>query len=163
MDTLIITVLLAVIVCIVIGLPIGIAMARRRWVSRAIVTPVLDVMQTMPSFAYLAPLSLSSSASVPPAAIMLTIIYAIPPLVRITEHGICARCSETTVEAAGSMGLTRGQLLRKVQLPMARRTIVVGINQCTMAALSMVVIAAFVDGPGLGKDVRQRAARPQRR
>ena len=83
---------------------------------------------------------------------MLTIVYAIPPLVRITEHGL-RTVSETTVEAAGSMGLTRGQLLRKVQLPMARRTIIVGVNQCTLAALSMVVLTAFVDGPGLGKDV----------
>ena len=83
---------------------------------------------------------------------MLTFIYALPPLVRITEHGIRS-VPETTIEAAGSMGLTRRQLLRKVQLPMARRTIVVGINQCTMAALSMAVIAAFVAGPGLGQDV----------
>jgi glycine betaine/proline transport system permease protein len=148
-DTLIITVI-SVVACVIVGLPLGIAMARRRWLS-AVVTPVLDVMQTMPSFAYLSPLSLIFGIG-PSAAVVLTFIYALPPLVRITEHGIRS-VPETTVEAAGSMGLTARQLLRKVQLPMARRTIVVGLNQCTMAALSMAVIAAFVAGPGLGQDV----------
>jgi glycine betaine/proline transport system permease protein len=148
-DTLIITVI-SVLACIVVGLPLGIGMARRRWLSVA-VTPVLDVMQTMPSFAYLSPLALIFGIG-PSSAVVLTFIYALPPLVRITEHGIRS-VPETTIEAAGSMGLTSGQLLRKVQLPMARRTIVVGINQCTMAALSMAVIAAFVAGPGLGQDV----------
>jgi glycine betaine/proline transport system permease protein len=83
---------------------------------------------------------------------VLTFIYALPPLVRITEHGINT-VSGTTVEAARSMGLTGGQMLRQVQLPMARRTIVVGVNQCTMAALSMATIASLVNGPGLGKPV----------
>ncbi len=148
-DTLIITVI-AVFTCIVIGIPLGIAMARRKLLSPAI-TPVLDIMQTMPSFAYLAPLALIFGIGAS-SAVVLTIIYALPPLVRITEHGI-RTVPDTTIEAAGSMGLTKGQLLRKVQLPMARRTIVVGINQCTMAALSMAVISAFVAGPGLGQDV----------
>ncbi|MDX6358697.1 MAG: glycine betaine/proline transport system permease protein [Nocardioidaceae bacterium] len=148
-DTLIITVI-SVLACMVVGLPLGIAMARRRWLSTA-VTPVLDVMQTMPSFAYLSPLALIFGIG-PSSAVVLTFIYALPPLVRITEHGIRS-VPESTIEAAGTMGLTSTQLLRKVQLPMARRTIVVGINQCTMAALSMAVIAAFVAGPGLGQDV----------
>ena len=149
MDTLIITGI-AVLICCLVGLPLGIAMARRKGVSAA-VTPVLDLMQTMPAFAYLAPLALFfgiGSAS----AVVCTLIYALPPLVRITEHGIRS-VPDSTIEAAGSLGVTRRQLLRQVQLPMARRTIVVGINQCTMAALSMATIAAFVNGPGLGKDV----------
>ena len=146
----VLAVVLAVVVSIVIGVPIGIAMARRKWVSN-VITPVLDVMQTMPSFAYI-PFFVVIFGIGLTCAIMLTIVYAIPPLVRITEHGLRS-VSETTLEAAGSMGLTRGQLLRKVQLPMARRTIIVGVNQCTLAALSMVVLTAFVDGPGLGKDV----------
>jgi glycine betaine/proline transport system permease protein len=125
-------------------------MSRRKWLSAAI-TPVLDIMQTMPSFAYLAPLALIFGIGAS-SAVVLTIIYSLPPLVRITEHGI-RTVPATTIEAAGSMGLTQSQLLRKVQLPMARRTIVVGINQCTMAALSMAVISAFVAGPGLGQDV----------
>lgn len=149
MDTLIIT-LTAVVFCVLTGIPIGIAMARSRPVS-ALITPVLDVMQTMPAFCYLAPLALFFGIG-PAVAVVLTFIYALPPVVRITEHGIRS-VSDTTVEAARSMGLTERQMLRRVQLPMARRTIVVGINQCTMAALSMATIAALVNGPGLGKNV----------
>jgi glycine betaine/proline transport system permease protein len=149
MDTLIIT-SIAVVICVVIGLPLGIAMARRRGLSAA-VTPVLDLMQTMPAFAYLAPLALIFGIGAS-SAVVATLIYALPPLVRITEHGIRS-VPTTTIEAAGSLGSTRRQLLRHVQLPMARRTIIVGVNQCTMAALSMSTIAAFVNGPGLGKPV----------
>ena len=147
--------LLAVVASIIIGIPIGIAMARRRWVSN-VITPVLDVMQTMPSFAYIPFFFVIFGPGVT-CAIVLTIVYSIPPLVRITEHGLHT-ISETTLEAAGSMGLTKRQLLRKVQLPMARRTIIVGVNQCTLAALSMVVLAAYIDGPGLGQDVLQALA-----
>jgi glycine betaine/proline transport system permease protein len=149
MDTLIVT-LLAVVICILIGLPVGIWMARSRAASM-VITPVLDVMQTFPPFCYLAPFALFFGIG-PATAVILTLIYALPPLVRITEHGIRS-VSPTTVEAARSMGLTRGQMLRQVQLPMAKRTIVVGINQSMMAALSMATIAALVNGPGLGRDV----------
>ena len=149
MDTLIVTGV-AVVICCMIGLPLGIAMARRRSVS-AVITPVLDLMQTMPAFAYLAPLALLFGIGAS-AGVVCTLIYALPPLVRITEHGIRSMPA-TTLEAAGSLGVTKGQLLRQVQLPMARRTIVVGINQCTLAALSMATIAAFVNSPGLGKPV----------
>jgi glycine betaine/proline transport system permease protein len=149
MDTLIIT-LLSVVLCILIGLPVGIWMSRSGAVS-ASVTPVLDLMQTVPAFCYLAPLALFFGIG-PAVAVVLTFIYALPPLVRITEHGIRS-VSGTTREAARSMGITRGQMLRQVELPMARRTIVVGINQCMMAALSMATIAALVNGPGLGKPV----------
>jgi glycine betaine/proline transport system permease protein len=148
-DLLIVT-LLAVVFCIVIGLPIGILMARNKTVS-AVVTPVLDVMQTFPPFCYLAPMALFFGIG-PAAALVLTFIYALPPLIRITEHGIKS-VSPTTVEAARSMGLTQRQMLRRVQLPMAKRTIVVGVNQSMMAALSMATIAALVNGPGLGKPV----------
>ncbi|MGI9157149.1 MAG: ABC transporter permease [Marmoricola sp.] len=149
LDLLLVTIV-AVLVCFVIGLPLGIAMARKKSVS-TLVTPVLDLLQTMPPFAYLAPVALFFGIG-PTTAIVLTVAYALPPLVRITEHGITS-VSESTVEAARSMGLTRRQMLRQVQLPMARRTIVVGINQSMMAALSMATIAALVNGPGLGKDV----------
>ncbi len=148
-DLLLVT-LLAVVVCIVVGLPTGIAMARRKSIS-ALITPLLDIAQTLPPFAYLAPIALFFGIG-PTTAIVLTVIYALPPLVRITEHGISS-VPETTIEAARSMGMTSGQLLRRVQLPMARRTIVVGINQSMMAALSMATIAALVNGPGLGKPV----------
>ncbi|HET6651323.1 MAG TPA: ABC transporter permease subunit, partial [Nocardioides sp.] len=149
MDTLIITGV-SVGGCLLVGLPIGIWMARSRAVSAA-VTPVLDLMQTLPAFCYLAPMALFFGIG-PATAVVLTFIYSLPPLVRITEHAIKS-VSATTVEAARSMGLTRSQMLRQVQLPMARRTIVVGINQCTMAALSMATIAALVNGPGLGQPV----------
>ncbi|NUP75661.1 MAG: ABC transporter permease subunit, partial [Sinomonas sp.] len=150
-DTLIVT-FVAVGLCAVLGPPLGIWMARSRRVS-AILTPVLDLMQTLPSFAYLAPLALVFGIG-PAAAIVTTIIYSLPPLVRITEHGI-RNVSPTTLEAVTSMGGTAWQTLAKVQLPMARRTIVVGINQCTMAALSMATIAALINGPGLGQPVLQ--------
>ncbi len=143
---------LSVLVAVAIGLPLGIWMARRRSVS-AFVTPILDVMQTMPSFAYLAPLALFFGIG-PACAIVITLIYALPPVARITEHAIHG-VSESTVEATRSLGVTKSQLLRKVQLPMARRTIVVGINQCTLAALSMATVTALVNGPGLGQDVIQ--------
>jgi glycine betaine/proline transport system permease protein len=115
------------------------------------VTPLLDIAQTMPPFAYLAPVALGFGIG-PTTAIVLTVIYALPPLVRITEHGIRS-VPETTIEAARSLGLTSSQMLRRVELPMAKRTIVVGINQSMMAALSMATIAALVNGPGLGKPV----------
>jgi glycine betaine/proline transport system permease protein len=148
-DLLLVTII-AVVFCFVVGLPTGILMARSRATS-AVVTPVLDIMQTMPPFAYLAPVALGFGIG-PTTAIVLTCIYALPPMIRITEHGIRG-VPDTTIEAARSLGLTRGQMLRQVQLPMARRTIVVGINQSMMAALSMATIAALVNGPGLGKDV----------
>ena len=110
-------------------------------------------MQTMPSFAYLAPLVLVFGIG-PASAVVVTLIYALPPLARITAHGIRS-VSPTTIEAVRSMGSSRWQMLRKVQLPMARRTIIVGLNQCTMAALSMATIAALINGPGLGQPVAQ--------
>ncbi len=140
----------AVAVCVAIGLPLGIWMARSRRATIAF-TPVLDVMQTMPSFAYLVPLVLIFGIG-PASAVMTTLIYALPPLVRISAHGL-RNVSPATIEATTSLGSTSGQILRKVQLPMARRTIIVGLNQTTMAALSMATIAALIDGPGLGGPV----------
>ena len=151
LDLLIVT-FVAVLVCVVIGIPMGIWMARSRRAT-AVLTPVLDAMQTMPSFAYLAPLVLLFGIG-PASAVVTTLIYALPPLARITAHGI-RTVSPTTIEAARSMGTSRGQILRTVQLPMARRTIIVGLNQCTMAALSMATIAALINGPGLGQPVAQ--------
>jgi glycine betaine/proline transport system permease protein len=110
-------------------------------------------MQTMPSFCYLLPLILLFDIG-PAAAVVCTLIYALPPVTRISAHGI-RTVSASTMEATTSMGSTRGQLLRKVQLPMAKRTIIVGVNQTIMAALSMATIAALIDSPGLGKPVIQ--------
>ena len=159
MDTLIIT-FVAVAICVVIGIPVGIWMARSK-VATGVLTPVLDMMQTMPSFAYLTPLALLFGIG-PASAVVVTLVYAIPPLIRITAHGVRS-VSPGTVEAARSIGVTRGQLLRKVQLPMARRTIVVGINQCTMAALSMATIAALRRRSGSRPAGDQGAAEARRR
>jgi glycine betaine/proline transport system permease protein len=140
----------AVGLCAIIGIPIGILMGRSR-VTAAIITPILDVMQTLPSFVYLLPVIVIFGIG-EAAAVIVTLVYALPPIVRITAHGIRA-VPASAIEATTSLGQTRWQLLRKVQLPMAKRTIIVGINQSVMAALSMATIAALIDGPGLGKPV----------
>ncbi len=149
MDTLIVT-FIAVGICLGIGIPIGIWMGRSKRAT-SVITPILDLLQTLPSFVYLLPITLFFSIGVA-AAVIVTLIYALPPVIRISAHGI-RTVSGQTIEAMESLGTSRSQMLRKVQLPMAKRTIIVGVNQTIMAALSMATIAAFVDGPGLGKPV----------
>lgn len=149
MDSLIVT-FMAVALCLVIGIPTGIWMGRSRRAT-AVITPVLDALQTLPSFVYLLPITLFFSIGAA-AAIIVTFIYALPPVIRISAHGIRS-VSPTTIEAMESLGTSRSQMLRKVQLPMARRTIIVGVNQTIMSALSMATIAAFIAGPGLGQPV----------
>ena len=125
--------------------------------ARAVMTTFLDLMQTMPTFVYLMPVVLFFGIGVS-GAIVCTLIYALPPLIRIGGYGISA-VSPTTIEATDSAGQTTWQRLRKVQIPMARKTIIVGLNQTTMAALSMAIIASYVDGPGLGKPVLRALVR----
>lgn len=149
MDTLVLTVA-AVLLALLIGLPIGIAAGLDRRVAQ-VVTPVLDVAQTMPAIVYLAPLSLIFLIG-PASATVVTLVYALPPVIRLTAHGI-RTVPPASVEAAVSLGATGRQRLRQVLLPMARRTIVLGINQTIMAALSMVTVAALIDAPGLGSSV----------
>jgi glycine betaine/proline transport system permease protein len=149
MDTLALTAA-AVIIALLIGIPLGIWAGMSRRVNR-IITPVLDFMQIMPTFVYLAPLTLFFLIG-PASATIATLIYAMPPAIRITAHAIDSVPGNSR-EAADSLGATRGQTLTKVLLPMAKRTIVVGINQCIMAALAMVTICALIDAPGLGKTV----------
>lgn len=149
MDTLALTIA-AVTIALAFGIPLGVWAGLSDRVERTI-TPVLDFMQTMPTFVYLAPLTLFFLIG-PASATIATLIYAAPPVIRITAHGIRS-VSPTTVEAATSMGATRRQTLTKVLLPMSRRTIVLGVNQTIMAALAMVTIAALIDAPGLGKTV----------
>jgi glycine betaine/proline transport system permease protein len=148
-NTLIVT-FVAVVFVLVIGIPLGLWMGNSRRVT-AIVTPVLDVAQTFPSFVYLLPITLFFGIG-PAAAVVVTAIYAAPPVIRITAEGVRA-VDEGVLEATSSLGTTARQRLLSVQLPMARRTIIVGINQSIMAALSMVTIAAFINSPGLGVPV----------
>ena len=143
-------IVLAVILSIVIAVPVGVTAARNDRLD-AILRPVLDAMQTMPSFVYLVPaVMLFGIGNVP--GIFATIIYAVAPAIRLTNLGI-RTVSGDVVEAARSFGTTPRQLLWKVQIPMAVPTIMAGINQTTMMALAMVVIAALVGAGGLGEDV----------
>jgi glycine betaine/proline transport system permease protein len=148
----------AVVVSCVFGILLGVWMAHSRTLS-ALLTPVLDVMQTMPSFVYLLPMSILFGIG-PAAAIIMTLIYAAPPVIRITAHGIRS-VSSTVVEATESLGQTRLQRLWNVELPMAKRTIIVGVNQTMMAALAMATIAAYIDSPGLGQPVLDGLKRGQ--
>ena len=149
LDLLIITGI-SVVLAVVIGIPLAVLIGTSRRAS-SIVTPFLDFMQTMPTFVYLLPIVLFFGIG-PSAAVVSTLIYALPPIIRIAGFGI-REVSATTVEATDSAGQTYWQRLVKVQLPMARKTIIVGLNQTTLAALSMATLAAFVNGPGLGKPV----------
>ncbi|MDC0770525.1 ABC transporter permease [Streptomyces sp. HD] len=151
MDTLALTVS-AVFVALVFAIPLGVWAGLSDRFNR-FVTPFLDLMQTMPAFVYLAPLTLFFQIG-PASATIATLIYAAPPTIRITAHAIRS-VPETTVEAADSLGATRRQSLMKVLLPMSKRTVVMGVNQTIMAALAMVTIAALIDAPGLGKTVVQ--------
>ncbi|MFD9741755.1 ABC transporter permease [Umezawaea sp. NPDC059074] len=149
MDTLALT-LAAVVIALLFGIPIGVWAGLSDRFNK-IITPVLDFMQTMPTFVYLAPLTLFFLIG-PASATIATLIYAAPPAIRLTAYGI-RNVPGDTVEASESLGATRGQTLTKVLLPTAKRTIVLGVNQTMMAALSMVTIAALIDAPGLGKTV----------
>ncbi|MFM0079912.1 ABC transporter permease [Paraburkholderia sediminicola] len=142
--------LVATVLSVSLGVPLGILTSRSAWLRRVLL-PTLDVMQTLPSFVYLIPvLMLFGLGKVP--AILATIIYALPPLIRLTDLGIRHVDSEV-VEAARAFGTTRWQLLVNVQMPLARPSIMAGINQTTMMALSMVVIASMIGSRGLGEDV----------
>ena len=148
-DTLIIT-FISVVIAVIVGIPLAVWSGRSK-AAAAVITPILDIFQTFPSFTYLLPLAIFFGIG-PSASVVATLLFAFPAVVRIAAYGI-RTVSETSLEATRSLGQTKMQEIRKVQLPMAKRTIIVGINQTTMAALSMVIIAAYVAAPGLGGPV----------
>ena len=135
---------------LLIGIPLGI-WAGRNDRAEKLLRPVLDAMQTVPAFAYLLPLVLLFGIGAA-TAIISTLIFALPPAVRLTSLGIRG-VPTTALEVSGSFGSTRMQTLRKVQLPMAKPSIMLGVNQTIMMAMGMVVIASIVAAPGLGRDV----------
>ena len=136
------------LVSIALGLPIGILMARSDRMQ-SMITPVLDVMQTMPSFVYLIPVVMLLGIGKVPGVIAV-VIYAIPPMIRLTNLGI-RQVDKSALEAADAFGATSWQKLRRVQLPLALPSIFAGVNQTIMMSLAMVVIASMIGVKGLGQ------------
>lgn len=151
-------VIVASLLSIVIGVPVGIWMAKNKWVY-IIMSPILDFMQTMPAFVYLIPAVAFFGIGMVPG-VLSAVIFALPPTVRFTNLGI-RQVSEEMVEAAESFGSTGSQKLFKVELPLAKATIMAGINQTVLLALSMVVIASMIGAPGLGERVINALQRAQ--
>lgn len=142
--------LVSLFLTVLIGIPIGIALSSSS-LLRSFVLPLLDIMQTMPSFVYLIPaLMLFGLGKVP--AILATVIYALPPLIRLTDLGV-RLVDPSLIEASKAFGATKRQRLISIQLPLALPNIMQGINQATMMALSMVVIASMIGARGLGEQV----------
>ena len=140
----------SVILALALGIPLGLLAAEVRAVS-AVMRPLLDAMQTMPSFVYLIPaMMLFGLGKVP--AVLATLVYALPPVIRLTELGVRG-VSPDVQEAATAYGASRWQLLKEVRLPLAMPSIMAGVNQTTMMALAMVVIAAMIGARGVGEEV----------
>jgi glycine betaine/proline transport system permease protein len=145
-----VVVIISVVVSLLVGLPLGIAMSKNERTER-LLKPILDGMQTMPSFVYLIPaVMLFGLGRVP--AVFATTIYAVPPLIRLTYLGITNVDAEV-IEAGKSFGSTARQMLLKIELPQALPTIMTGINQTTMMAMAMVVISSMIGAEGIGSEV----------
>ena len=146
----------ATLTAIIVSIPVGVWMSRSQQV-RQVVTPLLDLMQTLPSFVYLIPtVMIFGPGKIP--ALLATIVYAAPPLVRLTDLGLRS-VDPAVMEASRAFGSTPGQRLFGVQIPLALPTILAGINQTTMMALAMVVIASMIGAGGLGYQVLQGIGR----
>lgn len=151
-------IIVASLISIVIGIPLGILMAKSS-IAQKIIQPILDFMQTMPAFVYLIPaVSFFGIGMVP--GVFASVIFALPPIVRFTNLGI-RQVPEELVEAADSFGSTGWQKLYKVELPNAQSTIMAGVNQTVLLALSMVVTASMIGAPGLGTNVLTALQRGQ--
>lgn len=149
MDTLAV-IIVAVVVSLLIGIPLGVAMAVSNKVN-AILTPILDAMQTMPSLVWMIPAMMLLGLG-KPAAVLATVIYALPPVQRLTNLGI-RQVSESVQEAAMAFGATPWQLMKEVRLPLAMPSILAGVNQTTMMALAMVVLCSMIGAGGVGERV----------
>lgn len=146
----------ATLTAIIVSIPVGVWMSRSQQV-RQVITPLLDLMQTLPSFVYLIPtVMIFGPGKIP--ALLATIVYAAPPLVRLTDLGLRS-VDPAVMEASRAFGSTPGQRLFGVQIPLALPTILAGINQTTMMALAMVVIASMIGAGGLGYQVLQGIGR----
>ncbi|WP_421725680.1 ABC transporter permease [Bauldia sp.] len=143
-------ILVSVCLAIVIGIPLGVAAARSRFVQ-SLLNPILDLMQTIPSFVYLIPGAMLFGLGKVPA-ILATVIYATPPLIRLTDLGI-RHVDHEVIEASRAFGASRWQILKGVQIPLALPSIMQGINQTIMMALALVVIASMIGARGLGETV----------
>lgn len=151
-------VLFSSIIAIILGVPLGILMAKSKW-AEEIIKPILDFMQTMPGFVYLIPAVAFFGIGVVPG-VFASVIFALPPTVRFTNLGI-RQVPKELIEASDSYGSTMSQKLFKVELPLAKSTIMAGINQTVLLSLSMVVIASMIGAPGLGREVLSALQRAQ--
>lgn len=142
--------LTALVLTTIVGVPLGVAVSRSSWLAR-VCNPVLDMMQTLPSFVYLIPVVMLFGLGRVPA-IFATMIYALPPLVRLTDLGL-RQVPADLLEASKSFGTTSWQQLIAVELPLALPSIMAGVNQAVMMSLAMVVIASMIGARGLGEDV----------
>ena len=151
-------VLFSSVIAIILGVPIGILMSKNK-AAEEIIKPILDFMQTMPGFVYLIPAVAFFGIGVVPG-VFASVIFALPPTVRFTNLGI-RQVPKELIEAADSYGSTPTQKLYKVELPLAKPTIMAGINQTVLLSLSMVVIASMIGAPGLGREVLSALQRAQ--
>jgi glycine betaine/proline transport system permease protein len=140
----------AIAITVAVGIPVGIAISRSKRL-RAVALPVLDLMQTIPIFVYLLPVAMLFGLGKVPA-LMATVIYAMPPIVRLTDLGL-SQVDKSAVDAAATLGAKSGQILARVELPLAWPSVLQGLNQTVMLALGMVVVASMIGARGLGEAV----------